>query len=117
MISLPAVPLPSPYTKYWQPRMKSQHIWKMPQSLNVQGISLVAVKNQNIFMISPAIQLAMTETRNPLHDLARWLERTCGIGRVASIERPITPILAEYKEYKEGIGARINSQMVSPMNR
>jgi hypothetical protein len=67
--SFTALPVsPSPYTKYWPPKNKSQHIWKIPHSLNAQGISLVAVKNQNIFMISPAIQLARTDTRKPLQE-------------------------------------------------
>jgi hypothetical protein len=46
----------------------------MPQILKAQGISLVAVKNQKIFIASPMIQLARTEIRKPLHERDWWLE-------------------------------------------
>lgn len=67
------LPSPDPYMRYWTPRNASQPAWNMPHSLNAQGISVTDVKNQNIFIASPASQLARTETRNPLHDWERAL--------------------------------------------
>lgn len=86
---------PAPYTQYWIPRNESQHIWKIPHSLKAHGISLVALKNQNIFMKSPASQLASTETRKPLHDLVLIFDTICGRGRVASTARPRYPMKDE----------------------
>jgi len=91
------MPGPSPNHQYCTPKNKSQDIWNIPQSLNAQGIALVALKNQNIFIMSPAIQLTRTETRKPLHDCERWLEIICGRGRVASMESPMYPIAVEYR--------------------
>lgn len=68
---------------------ESQAAWKMPQSLKAQGIAVVDVKNQNIFMASPTNQLANTEKRNPLQDRERALATSCGIGNVASTDSPI----------------------------
>ena len=65
---------PTPYCQYCQPRYASQHAWKMPHSLNASGILVVALKNQNIFMASPASQFASTDNLKPLHDLVRSLE-------------------------------------------
>ena len=70
----------------------------MPQTLNVKGISVVAVKNQKILKASPSSQLANTDRRKPLHDFDCALARICGIGRVASTDRPTIPINGEYNE-------------------
>ncbi len=87
---------PLPYIMYWTPRKESQAAWNMPQTLKAQGIDDVEVKNQNIFMASPASQLARTESRNPLQERDRAFERICGMGSVASTERPMMPIADEY---------------------
>ena len=86
----------SPYIKYWTPSIESHVAWNMPQTLNAQGIDVVDVKNQNIFIASPISQLASTDNRNPLHDRDRAFARICGIGSVASTESPTTPISDEY---------------------
>jgi len=39
------------------------------------------------------------------------------MGRVASIDRPRIPMVAEYNEYKEGNGERKSSKTVKPMKR
>ena len=102
---------------YWTPRNESHAAWNMPQTLKAQGIDDVEVKNQNIFMASPASQLARTESRNPLQERDRAFERICGMGSVASTERPMMPIADEYDWYTEGMGASRSSQTTRPANR
>lgn len=60
----------------------------MPQILKDQGISVVEVKNQNIFIMSPIIQLASTETLRPLLVRVLALAKSWGMGSVASTESP-----------------------------
>ena len=43
----------------------------MPGMSGVAGMAVVEVKNQNIFMASPTIQLASSDTRKPLHERDR----------------------------------------------
>lgn len=61
----------------------------MPESLKDQGISVGEVKNQYIFMASPRIQLAKRERRIPLQDRERALVISCGMGSVASTDKPM----------------------------
>lgn len=84
-----SLPSPLPYIRYCTPRNASQPAWKIPHSLNAHGISVVEVKNQNIFIASPASQLASTDTRKPLQERDRALANIWGSGSVASTDRPI----------------------------
>lgn len=112
-----AVGPPSPYIIYCTPRNESHAAWNMPQILNAGGIDVEEVKNQNIFMLSPISQLASTETLNPLQDRDRIFDRICGIGSVASTERPMIPISEEYDWYTQGTGASSSSKTTRPANR
>jgi hypothetical protein len=40
----------------------------MPHSLKAHGISVVAVKNQDIFIASPASHVSRTDNRKPLQE-------------------------------------------------
>ena len=107
----------SPYIIYCTPRKESHAAWNMPQILKAHGMDVDEVKNQNIFMLSPTSQLTSTETRNPLQDRDRIFDRICGMGSVASTDRPTIPISDEYDWYTAGTGASRSSKTSRPMNR
>lgn len=107
----------SPYIMYCTPKSASQNAWNVPQALNAHGIDVDEVKNQNIFIVSPTSQLTRTESRSPLLDRDRIFTKICGMGNVASIERPTSPINGEYDWYTQGRGASRSSQATRPMNR
>lgn len=76
---------PSPHTNHCSPNPRSHVAWKMPHSLNAQGTSPAALAKKNhILKVSPRIQFAMTDGRNPLQPRRWWFARSWGSGSVAS---------------------------------